>query len=396
MFLDVLIRRNPAFVSSVAALHQAGAIPAGSYVLDLDAVGRNAAHLVAEGKRLGLDVLAMTKQVGRGAPFAHALRDAGLSRAVAVDLACARACSAGGLDVAHIGHLVQIPTADVDAAAALQPDYWTVFNEIRADQAAAATGRRGGEQALLARICHAGDRFYAGHAGGFEAADVVNVAEALDALSHARFAGVTTFPALLFDLETRRVRATPNLATLTAAADRLARDGRTGITVNAPGTTSTATLPMLADAGATQVEPGHALTGTTPLHAFEDLVETPAALFVSEISHHAGGRAYCFGGGLYVDPVFGSYPLRALILEDADLSAGTLAPAEIPPTEAIDYYGMLDQPAGGGFSVGATAIFGFRIQAFVTRAPTVGLAGVASGRPQVQGIWGPDGTAITR
>jgi hypothetical protein len=38
MFLDLLRRRNPAFVEAVFALHQAGEIPGGAYVLDLDAV----------------------------------------------------------------------------------------------------------------------------------------------------------------------------------------------------------------------------------------------------------------------------------------------------------------------------------------------------------------------
>ena len=30
-----------------------------------------------------------------------------------------------------------------------------------------------------------------------------------------------------------------------------------------------------------------------------DLPELPAALYLTEVSHHYGGRAYCFGGGLY-------------------------------------------------------------------------------------------------
>jgi predicted amino acid racemase len=38
---------------------------------------------------------------------------------------------------------------------------------------------------------------------------------------------------------------------------------------------------------------GHGLTGTTPLHAVRDEPEPPAALYISEISHHHGGRAYC-------------------------------------------------------------------------------------------------------
>ena len=47
---------------------------------------------------------------------------------------------------------------------------------------------------------------------------------------------------------------------------------------------------MLAAAGATQIEPGHGLTGTTPLHAVEDLPETPAVVYLSEVSHLIGAR----------------------------------------------------------------------------------------------------------
>jgi hypothetical protein len=37
MFLDALRRRNPGFIRAAQSLHQAGAIPANAYVLDLDA-----------------------------------------------------------------------------------------------------------------------------------------------------------------------------------------------------------------------------------------------------------------------------------------------------------------------------------------------------------------------
>jgi predicted amino acid racemase len=50
---------------------------------------------------------------------------------------------------------------------------------------------------------------------------------------------------------------TPNLATLARSVQRLHAAGWPHVAVNAPGETSTATLAMLADAGATQVEPGH-------------------------------------------------------------------------------------------------------------------------------------------
>ena len=56
---------------------------------------------------------------------------------------------------------------------------------------------------------------------------------------------------------------TPNLATLEAAAARLRDAGVAEVRVNAPGANSAALFALLAERGATQVEPGHALTGTT-------------------------------------------------------------------------------------------------------------------------------------
>jgi predicted amino acid racemase len=151
---------------------------------------------------------------------------------------------------------------------------------------------------------------------------------------------------------------------------------------------------MLAAAGATQVEPGHALTGTTPPHAFSDLPEEPAVLYVSEVSHHAGGRAYCFGGGLYVDPVFPPYEMKALVADREGEDAYDLVSAEVPPPSAIDYYGMLTPMGRRRLVAGSTVIFGFRVQAFVTRAPVVGLVGISQGDPRLTSAWRHDGTPL--
>jgi predicted amino acid racemase len=254
-----------------------------------------------------------------------------------------------------------------------------VFSEDKAREAAHAAADVGREQPLLARIQAPGDRFYPGHEGGFAVDQAVGIADRLDALPGVRFAGVTTFPALLFDSERRIVAPTPNLATLTRAARSLAACGRSGVEINAPGTTSAATLGMLAEAGATQVEPGHGLTGTTPLHAVADLPETPAVAYLTEVSHRHAGRAYCFGGGLYVDPVFPDYPVRALVTAEPTVAAAAVLPVEIPPPAAIDYYGMIDFADRSTIAAGDSVVFGFRPQAFATRAFVVGLKGVSSG-----------------
>lgn len=392
MFLELLVRRNRPFVEDAMELHQRGEIPANSYVIDLDAVRTNARSFAEEAARHGLWVLAMTKQVGRNPPFIHSVADGGIEAFVAVDMADARRIHAAGHRVGHIGHLVQVPRREAAHAAAIAPDYWTVYSMDKAQEAARASAEAGHEQRLLARIFAPGDIFYTGHEGGFPAEDVATVAGELDALDGARFSGITTFPALLFDPESDQVRQTPNLETLGRAAEVLRGLGRNDLEINAPGTTSSEVLPILVSAGATQVEPGHGLTGTTPLHAVRDLPEAPAVLYLSEISHLHAGRAYAFGGGMYIDPVFPPYQVTALVGPDPEAALRHRVPAELPPPEAIDYYGMLDVPPDHPVAAGDTVIFGFRIQAFVTRAFVVPLSGVGSGSPRVEGIWTTDGT----
>ncbi len=386
MFLDGLRRRNLGLIEQAITLHQAGAIPANTYVIDLDAVAENAALIRAEADRAGVKVFAMTKQMGRNGDFCRAVKAGGLGKAVAVDMGCARACTRAGLDLGHLGHLVQVPRHEALAAGHMAPDYWTVFNNDKAGEAARASAAHGRRQALLARVHAPGDQFYNGHEGGFPAETIVAVADDMDRLDGGRFAGITTFPALLFENQAGAVRPTHNFETLARCAEALRGAGRHDIEVNAPGTTSSVTIQMLADHGATQCEPGHGLTGTTPLHAIGDLPETPAVCYVSEISHLNAGRAYCFGGGLYIDPVFPDYVVKAVVGRDPDAARGPLRAVDIPPPAAIDYYGMIDASGTDTPRVGDTVVFGFRPQVFVTRASTVGLSGVKAGRPTVNVI----------
>lgn len=123
-----------------------------------------------------------------------------------------------------------------------------------------------------------GDRFHPGHEGSFDAVAIKEAVEVLARVPGGRFAGLTTFPALLYDRAAGGVRPTPNLRTVHRAAARLARLGRKGLAINAPGTTSARAMATLAEGGATEVEPGHGLTDTTPLHAAGDLPERPAML----------------------------------------------------------------------------------------------------------------------
>ena len=121
MFLKSLLARNPRFLEAAVALHQAGRIPANAYLLDLDAMTANAGLMSAEAARLGLTVLAMTKQIGRNPPALDALRKGGIDRFVAVDMACARAIHGRGHRLGHLGHLSQVPRHEAAVAARMRP-----------------------------------------------------------------------------------------------------------------------------------------------------------------------------------------------------------------------------------------------------------------------------------
>ena len=389
MFLRSLRERNPRLVQAAIELHQAGEIPASSCVLDLDAIESNTAGLCGQARRLGLTVYAMTKQLGR-APGALAAMDAGgVDGFVAVDMACARPIVANGHRLGHLGHLVQVPRAEAAEAAGLEPDYWTVFSESKAAEAAAAARSRARHQRLLVRVFAGGDEFYPGHEGGVALEDLAAMIDRIAGMDGVEFAGLTTFPALLFDASTGGARLTPNVETLARAAEIARRHPACGdrLEINAPGTTSTEVLGLLASSGATQVEPGHGLTGTTPLHAVQELAECPAVLYLSEVAHIHQGVPLCFGGGLYVDPVFGDYGVRAVVAHDPSEAFTEPVVVDMPHPAGIDYYARLHPDGRRSVAEGATVIFGFRVQAFVTRASVVGLAGVSEGRPRVTGVW---------
>ena len=67
---------------------------------------------------------------------------------------------------------------------------------------------------------------------------------------------------------------------------------------------------------------------------------------------------------------------------------------ELPAAE-IDYYGALRLPVSERAAIGATVVYAFRAQAFVSRAPVAVVGGVGTRDPQVLGVFSRDGSPLS-
>jgi predicted amino acid racemase len=394
MFLNALIRRNPEFIKAAVGLHQDMKLPSNCCVLDLDVIEKNASYISSKARSLGMQTLGMTKQIGRHKPALDAAVRGGISSFVTVDVKGFRSLRSNGHKIGHAGHLVQIPAGDIPFCLSQKPEFWTVFNKETLTVLNDEAQRQGLMQKIFLRIYGNGDDFYEGHAGGIPVEELERTLETLSGLGSLCFAGVTTFPCLLYNDVSATVEKTHNLKTLSAAARRLQNLGLKDFEVNSPGTTSGEILPMLAEEGVTQVEPGHGLTGTTPLHAVRDLDEIPAVLYLSELAHLHQGTPYFYGGGLYVDPVFPDYKPIALSSGNSEDILHRSFEAQIPPYKAIDYYGMLHGTDKAGCKIGDSVILGFRPQAFVRTSYVASIRGISTGNPELAGISDSNGGTV--
>ena len=227
----------------------------------------------------------------------------------------------------------------------MEPEFWTVFSAAKAEEAAAAAGGPGRVQDVLLRIHAPGDTFYTGHQGGFEAATWSAPPTTWTSWTVPGSPGSPRSPRCCSPRRTDRV-GRPTTSHPAGAAAALAATGRSA-QVNAPGTTSSAMFGTLAEAGR---HPGRAGPRADRHHAAARRARRAAGGARRLLRHRGvpqyGGRAYCFGGGLYIDPVFADYQVQALVVPGGDFDGAFLADAEIPPPSMIDYYGMLTPPDG--------------------------------------------------
>jgi predicted amino acid racemase len=387
VFLDTVLTRNPELVESAAELHTSGAIPPDTYVIDLDAVEANARLLAAEAERLGMTLWFVAKQFGRNPELIRAIAQH-IPRFAAIDLPEARILHASGARAGNLGHLVQIPTRSLPEVLAWRPEAVTVFDAANAEAVGREAERLGTVQDVLVRLQGAPGTVYPGQEGGVPLDRLDDFAERVERLPGVRIAGVTAFPCVLCDPVTGEPEPTANLPLAVAARDRLAARGHEGLKLSAPSASSVTTLALLARHGATHAEPGHALTGTTPLHAVDThQPERPAYVYVTEVAHTlADGRPAVLGGGFYP---------RARIKQALLPRSGARLAVQDAPAENIDYYRLLDVPATPDAArIGDTAVLAFRTQIFVTRSNVAVVAGLSRGTPRLCGLYDALGRAL--
>lgn len=364
MFLQAVAERNPRLLEWAAAAHRSGLIPPETYVLDLDALEENSRLIARAGQRAGLEIWFMSKQLARNPAAIERIRAAGLHSAVCVDMPGALALHPQGVRIGHLGHLVQIPDGYLEHALSMKPEAITVFTYEKAAAISRVAAERGESVNLLLRVVGPRDRFFPGQEGGIPQSEAVATARRLEALPGVTVTGLTSFPCLDYDARTKRVRVLPNARTVARVAEALTQAlGRSMEHVVLPGINTSSTFELIRSLGATHAEPGHALTGTTPLHAAGDQPETPAMLYVTEVSHCHQGRAYCYGGGLYKR----AQAATALVGANESFTSWRRYRVVLPSPANIWYYAALHPTDTRLPAVGETVLMAPRTQLFNLR-----------------------------
>lgn len=353
-----------------------------SYVIDVDQVKQNARLLLETATRYGITLYLMSKQFGRNPLLCKLLLECGYQGIVAVDFKEVRQLYQYNLPVAHVGHLVQIPSAMVDEVVSRQPEVITVYSIDKAREIAAAAVRQNKEQALLLKVCHHGDLVYPGQEAGFSLDELPTVIREIKTIPGIRLVGVTHFPCMLFDNEKGKTLPSRNLSTLIEAKSILEQQGIQVEQVNGPSATGVESLPQLAKWGVTHAEPGHSLTGTMPSNQPGNQPEHVAMLYLTEVSHCHQDKSYCYGGGYYRR----GHLSNALVYDQQWHATNVVSPAN----DSIDYTLGLTEP----FTIGSPVVMCFRTQIFVTRSDVVLVAGIQSGQPTLLGIFDSQGNTI--
>ena len=182
----------------------------------------------------------------------------------------------------------------------MNPDVVTVYTVEAAQAISVAAGAQHRTQRIYVRVNRLGDESFAGMVGGWTEDSCVEGIAAILRLPNVEVAGLTMHPVISYrNKDAFRAEPTDGFFTMLRARDRLERElGLHDLRVNCAANCNSATFATLARYGATDVEPGAAISGSSLFHVYQDLPERPAQVYVSEVSHIWNGDVYTYGGGL--------------------------------------------------------------------------------------------------
>ncbi|WMC91341.1 alanine racemase [Kineothrix sp. MB12-C1] len=373
-----MIDKNENLIKAAFALHQDGRVLPDSYLIDVDMFLKNAEKILHKAKEYKIKLYFMLKQLGRNPYLAKELVRLGYEGAVVVDFKEAQLMMQHQIPIGNVGHLVQIPETMIPKTIAYRPEVITVYSYNKVKSIDKAAGDAGITQGILLRVYGDKDAIYSGQTAGISLNEVKDFALRVKAeCKNIQIKGVTSFPCFLYDDEKRDIVPTNNLDTVKEAVEMLKELGITPDIINTPSATCVYTLDKIAAYGGNCGEPGHGLTGTTPLHAARDMEEIPSVVYVSEISHNFKGEAYCYGGGHYRR----SHASNTLVGKNME-SAERLS-VIVPNEDSIDYHFAISKEC----TIGDTVLMAFRFQIFVTRSDVVLVKGISTGKPEVVGIY---------
>lgn len=386
MFLKKLRESNPALFAYAFEAHQKGEILPDTYLLDLDAIldnGRNMVRLAGEQE---VRLYFMLKQIGRNPLVAQELMKIGFAGCVAVDFKEALLMIEHGIPIGNVGHLVQAPRHALKKIVASHPEVITVYSREKIEEINETAKECGHIQPLLIRIADEDAELYSGQVGGFYSRELPELLDSIARMSNVTVGGFTVFPALLYEEAKKEIVPTANMKGLNRAVKIAEEAGLKELVINIPSATCQASIPLIHKLGGNSGEPGHGLTGTTPLHRYTQQPEKVGYVYVSEISHNYDGHAYCYGGGHYRRghmewACVGTSPDQCRCMK-----------VYAPNADSIDYHYELEEEC----PVSASVILCYRTQIFTTRSEVVVIKGLSEGRPVIAGRFSSLGRTAER
>jgi predicted amino acid racemase len=384
MFVNMIEKRNRALLETTFKLHQEGLIEPDTYVVDVDSYLENAKLILEEAKKHNIHLYFMLKQIGRNPFLAKELVKLGYEGAVVVDFKEAKVMMKHNVPISNVGHLVQPCKSLIQKLVDYKCEYFTVYSVEKTKDINDCAKKSGVVQKLLLRVYDDNDMIYSAQTAGIHLKDLKSVVAQIKELKNVEIKGVTSFPCFLYDQEKDDTEPTNNLYTVLKANEILSELGINVENINAPSTTSVNTICKMVEYNVTSGEPGHGLSGTTPIHATKIQPEIPCVIYLSEISHNFMGNAYAFGGGHY----------RRSHIENAlvGLSADDYKKVKVikPVDDSIDYHFGLNEEC----NINDTVIMAFRFQIFVTRSNVCLIQGISSNKPKIVGVYNSLGDEI--